>query len=779
MNPTPKECYKRVIVRNFPPISMVGCKKGLVMHCRRLTLAGLSMFGTVMGAQAHAQDAQIGAPDAQGGVAGEIIVTATRRSEPLQRVPIAVSVVSGDRLREGNLNNIRDLASEIPSLNFRTAASNKDQAIFVRGLGTVSTSPGVEPSVSTVLDGVVLARQGQATLDLLDIERVEVLRGPQSTLFGKNASAGVLNIVTRKPGDDMRAFIDAGAHEGQEVRVRGGVSGPLVAGRVALGVTAMAAQFDGNVRNVFDGKTVNGSEMVGVRSRLRLVVTDDVELLLTGDYSWSKATTPQGVVSRTFVTAFPTGAVTNFPSFAAALAPVVAARDNRSINSNYETEVRDENFGVSAELTARLGDHDLTSITAWRGWNNTQLQDQDRLPRAIPGVAQLHDVGRLDFNQWSQEVRLASPQGQMIDYVFGLFWHEGRNRENYFRETTVATATTRTVTTGVADYGVVNRNFALFGEAGIRLNARLRLFGGLRWVRDELSYDFARDSSSATPVTGIQTDFIASGRTVSRDLAGRFGVQANVTDTTLVYGTYTRGYKGPAFNPAFSMLPQDTIPLAPETSDAAEIGLKSRLFDTRLTVNVALFLQKLQDYQVPFFDTVNNSPVTRLVNAGKVSTRGIEADIVLRAADQLTITAAGAYTDARIDRFNCPVGTTAACVVDGFPLTFAPKWRLNGRIDWRPALTARLNAIVSTDINWRTDTQYSINQTPDTIEPGYAIWNANLGIATDNGLRITFMVRNIADRSYAPSLFRFGQGVVRFVPRDDRRFFGVNILKDF
>jgi iron complex outermembrane receptor protein len=204
----------------------------------------------------------------------EIIVTATRRSEPAQRIPIAVSVVGGERLREGNLNSVRDLANEIPALNFRMAASNKDHAIFVRGLSTVSTSPGVESSVSSVLDGVVLARQGQATLDLLDIERIEVLRGPQSTLFGKNASAGVLNIVSKKPGDEFRGFLDLTVAEGVEARVRGGVSSPIVADRLSAGITAMASHFGGNVRNVFDGEKVNGFDRYGVRNRWRFTPSE-------------------------------------------------------------------------------------------------------------------------------------------------------------------------------------------------------------------------------------------------------------------------------------------------------------------------------------------------------------------------------------------------------------------------------------------------------------------------------------------------------------------------
>lgn len=733
-------------------------------------------LATVLATPAFAQDAPAEGDNAE---AGEIIVTATRRSESLQKVPVAVSVVDGDQMRAQGLSGLKDIAGQVPTLNFRTAASNKDQAVFVRGLGTVSTSPGVEPSVSTVLDGVVLARQGQATLDLLDIERVEVLRGPQGTLFGKNASAGVLNIVSKKPGDDFRAFVDVSAFEDGEGRARVGIAGPITPGKLAIGVNMMATTYRGNVRNVFDGERVNGYDKIGTRARLRFTPSETVELLLTADYVWSKDKTPQGVPSRTFLTAFPTNVVTNFPNFATAFLPVVAGAENRTINSNYPTNVIDENFGIAAELNVSLGDYDLTSISAWRGWNNTQRQDQDRLPGAIVGIAQLHDVGQLDFNQISQELRLASPKGGLIDYVVGAFYFRGRNNENYRRETTVRTATASTITNGVADYGVVNKNFAVFGEANIHFSDTIRALAGLRWVRDELSYDFTRVSSSPTPVTGIQTSFTASGSTVSKDIAGRAGVQIDVAPRAMLYGTYSRGYKGPAFNPAFSMLPQDTLALKPETSDAFEIGLKSKLFDGALTFNLAGFVQKLQNYQVPFFDTFNNSPITRLINAGKVSTRGVEVDMSARLGDHLTLSGAVAYTGARIDEFTCPAGTNASCQINGLTLPYAPKWRINSRAEYRTPIATGVDIVLGTDINWRTATQYSINQTPDTIQSGYAIWNANIGVATDDGLKVMLLARNLTDKSYSPFLTRFGQGVVRFVPRDDQRYFGISLLKDF
>ena len=750
------------------------------IRCAWVQGAALAAF---MATPAFAQDpaqpaAAEAAPDAVD-ASGDIIVTATRRSESIQKVPIAISVVDGDLMRHQGLANLKDIAGQVPTLNFRTAASNKDQAVFVRGLGTVSTSPGVEPSVSTVLDGVVLARQGQATLDLLDIERVEVLRGPQGTLFGKNASAGVLNIVSKKPGDDFRAFIDVSAFEDGEGRARVGLAGPIVPGRVAIGVNMMATTYRGNVRNLFNGERVNGSDKIGMRARLRFTPSDTVELLLTADYVWSKDTTPQGVPSRTYLTAFPTGAITNFPNFATAFLPGVASEDGRIINSNYNTHVVDENFGVAGELNVELGDFTLTSISAWRGWNNKQLQDQDRLPAAVVGIPQLHDVGRLDFDQVSQEIRLTSPKGEFIDYVLGAFYFRGRNSENYARQTTVRTATATTITNGVADYGVINKNLSVFGEANIHFSDRFRALAGLRWIRDELSYDFNRVSSSPTPVTGIQTSFAASGQTVSKDFAGRAGLQFDLAPRAMIYGTYSRGYKGPAYNPAFSMLPQDTLALKPETSDAYELGLKSKLFGGAVTFNLAGFLQKLENYQVPFFDTFNNSPITRLINAGRVSTRGVEADLSAAIGDHLMLSGAVAYTDAKIDRFICPAGTNASCQINGYTLPYAPKWRINGRAEYRAPVSGGVDLVVGTDVNWRTDTQYSINQTPDTIQPGYAIWNANIGIATDDGLRVMLLARNLTDKSYSTFLTRFGQGVARFVPRDDQRYFGISINKDF
>ena len=319
----------------------------------------------------------------------QIIVSATRRDEDVQRVPVAVSILSGADLERANRTNVNSIASQVPTVNFRTQSSNKDTSLFIRGVGTISTSPGVESSVSTVIDGVVYGARGQATLDLLDIERVEILRGPQGTLFGKNASAGVISIVTRAPSSQPGGFFDLSYFGGgDEIRVRSGVAGQL-SKSVSASFSGLYATYDGNVKNVRNGENVNGYRHTGGRAKFQIEPSDDLRITLSADYVHSNDDV-QMVITGTTLTAYPTGAVTHNPGFAAALGPVVPRPDNRSINSDMHTHVEDDNWGVAAQVDWQIGDYTLTSITAFRNWNNVQFQDGDRLGQIYQEFARSH-----------------------------------------------------------------------------------------------------------------------------------------------------------------------------------------------------------------------------------------------------------------------------------------------------------------------------------------------------------------------------------------------------
>ncbi|WP_137970997.1 TonB-dependent receptor [Pseudomonas sp. F(2018)] len=725
---------------------------------RRTPLASAVLLA-VLGQPAFAAEAPA---TEQTATLGTVTVTATRREASLQEVPVAVSVIDGEQLERGNRNNVAAIVQEVPTLNYRAGASNKDTSLFIRGVGTISTSPGVEPTVATVVDGVVFGRPGQSTLDLLDLQRIEVLRGPQGTLFGKNASAGVLNVISKDAPEETSGYVDYSHFGGgNENRLRFGLGGRLT-DSLKGSLSTLWGDYDGNVENVYNGHDVNGYERKGVRGKLEFEPNEDFKFTLIGDYMDGEDTLPSGVVTSANA------------AFATQLRPVTPSKHNRDINSDYKTHVEDTNTGLSGQADWKLGDFTLTSITAWRGWDNTQYQDGDR--RALLPLTASHDKGEVDYDQYSQEFRLTSPKGEFNEYVLGAYYFHGKSDEIYQRWSTNAGVLNQ----GRADYSVTNDSVALFGENTFNFTDDFRALLGLRWTHDDLEYDHRRVSTSATAVTGIQPSTSSEGSVDEDGFSGRTGLQYDFTDNLTGYLTYSRGYKGPAYNTFFNMQPRDTEALKPETSDSYELGLKSTAWDNRLTANLAVFHTDYDDYQANFFDTVANQVVTRLINAGSVKTQGIELDASLQATRQLKLSASLAYTKARVDHFNCPPGAAATCDIDGGRLPFTPDWKSYVRADYSIPLDNGLDVELSTDYSWQDEVQFSLDQNPDTVQGAYGIWNASIALADYNdGWRVALLGKNLADKSYAQSLASGGTYIYRAVPRDDQRYFGVQLRKDF
>ncbi|WP_432381226.1 TonB-dependent receptor [Duganella sp. P38] len=699
-----------------------------------------------------------------------VTVNATRRNASLQSVPVAVSVLDGDALNNANRTSIDTIVQEVPSVTFRQQGGNKDSTIFVRGIGTISTSPGVEPTVSTVVDGVVYARPGQATLDLLDIEHIEILRGPQGTLFGKNASSGVLNVIGRKSTQESTGFVDASWYEGNEKRVRAGVSGAINPGVVAASVTALYADYDGNVKNVHAGGDLNGYDRKGVRGRVDITPNKDLDIALIADYLRSNS-------SPTF-TAYKSTAA----AFNAGIAPVVAGTENRQVNADIPSDIRDKNKGLSAQVDYRFNGYTLTSITAVRDWDNTQYTstsaignaaEASRITAAFPAT---RDIGTVEFSQASQELRLASPKGDFADYVVGAYYLHGKDRETYQRIVNNGTA----VNSGRADYGVKSDSYSLFGESTLNFSPVWRAIAGARWTKDELSYDHARTSTQAVAFAGVQPAVRNSGSTNEDGYSGRVGLQYDISRDVNTYATYSRGYKGPAYNVFFNMLSRDTLALKPETSDSFELGLKASAFDRKLTANLAVFSTKYDNYQANFYDTVAGAVVTRLINAGDVSTKGVELDINARPTRALTLTASLAYTDATIDSFNCPPAAAASCNLNGKPLPFSPKWKSFTRANYALPLENGLIVDLSADYSWQAKTQYDLFQSPDAIQGAYGVVNAGIALSSPvGGWRVALVGKNLANKSYATNLVTSTGYVTRAVPRDDERYFGITARKEF
>jgi len=685
----------------------------MTMMTKPQLLAGVAI-ATLFAAPAFAQTATPPAPATQTADApapdsapGDIVVTAQKRSERLQDVPVAVSVVSGEALSTQGRANLEGAVNLIPSFNFLKSGTTLNQSLFLRGVGTATFSIAGEPSISTVVDGVVYSRSGEAFSELVDVDRIEVLRGPQGTLFGKNASAGVINIVSRQPTREFGGFVEASYFTDRDYRVRGAVNVPF-GDNVRTRVSGFYSDYDGNIRNTaFVGNPrVNGLRHYGGRLQVTADLSPTVRLLLSGDYHRNKDDCCAEVIG----TGPLTGAGVAQTRVSALALPTPAGDETRTIAQNLITRTDETGYGFSAQLDAELGSNTVTSITAYRNYANSETRDGDFLPAAYVGLNQLHDFGPQVGDTFTQELRLTSPGKRFFDYVVGGFFSHAYSERSFRRDDVVcnlpagapaptllvpcgnAIAPASSFPTGTARFGSIFKNVAVFGQGTLNVADRFRVIAGLRYTVDQLDVFHSRNTTLSGP--GIQPSFPTTptgtgqpatqftGRATNDNLSGKAGVQFEFSRDVMAYATYARGYKGPAFNVFFNLTASGTNVIAPETSDAYEIGLKNTLFGGRLVLNLAGYYAKYRNFQANNPDIVAGVVVTRFTNAGDVSTRGGEVDLLFRPARDFTISGGFAYTDAKVDAFRVPA-PGAAVVPPGTPLAFAPKFKGSLSADYR------------------------------------------------------------------------------------------------
>lgn len=398
------------------------------LHTSITKALALSAYLTI-GLTANAQESQ--GDESEG--FEKITVTAQKRVENLNEVPVAVSVLREDQINSAFSANIEGLQALVPSVSFRKGNTTRNSAITIRGVGTISFSVAAEPSVSTVVDGVVLGRSGQAFVDLYDLERIEVLRGPQGTLFGKNASAGVVNITTKRPSDEFEGSFEATLFQDNEYRLKTSVSGPLN-DNVSGSLTVLKSQFDGYINNVYNNQTVSGYDKEGVRAMLDIEAAGDTDIL----FIFENVNSNDSCCADLELT--PSG---RHNSEASPNSTGIGDLDleQRQIDHDFETRTLDETTAFSIQVDKELGDHQFTSITAYRSWNNTEFREGDFTstagdsPFPVFGVPfQLHDVGPQEWDQVSQELRIASPTGGALDYQAGFFWWNQKSERNFTRD---------------------------------------------------------------------------------------------------------------------------------------------------------------------------------------------------------------------------------------------------------------------------------------------------------------------------------------------------------
>lgn len=725
------------------------------------------------------------------GALEEIIVTAQKRTENIQDVPAAVTVLTGRQIENSGALNVEGLLALVPTLNFRESVSTIDSSIFLRGVGTINFSIAAEPSVAFVLDGVVQARAGEAFGDLYDIERIEVLRGPQGTLFGKNASAGAVNVVSRKPGNEFDGYVDLSAFEDNEYRARASVDIPL-SDKVRSRFTATYGTFDGFIRNVTYGRDVNGYERWGVRGIVAADVSEKLTLTFIGDYREANDDCCAEVIGTV-----PAGTAAGTQAGITIDGDQVRAVRNNLVNKTIETS-----WGGSLQADYDLGAGTLTSITAYRDWKNDGIRDGDYADTAYVGIPQLHDYGPQPSTTFTQELRYASPSGERIEYVVGGYYYKAKAERTFQRDDIVCSTSTLPPVDGLtpcapgssvltfpssrATFGSTIENIAAFGQATFNVTDALRLIAGGRYTRDDVSAFHDRiPSPIAGP--GVRTD--GSGYRMQTDesnFSPRAGAQYDFSDDFMGYVTYSRGYKGPAFNVFFNQNPQQLNAIEAETADSYEAGLKSTLLDQRLLLNTAVFYAQYDNFQANNFDLLNGVVITRLTNAGKISTRGAELDLIARPSDSFTLTGGIAYADAQIDEFNLPPGSPSTDTRKGERLPLAPEWKASLSANWRIPLPLPFDLELGATGAYTDEQVSDLNnnpvQRPALTIPSYTVVDANIALVDDDDrYRISLMINNAFDESYASLITPGGPGgSYRYlIPRDADRYFGVSVRVNF
>jgi len=745
---------------------------------------GARLFGSAcvatlaLAAPAHAQSDGAEPSEIQ-----EIVVTAQKRAERLQDVPLAVTAVSGDALANRQINDTSSLVSAVPSLTFQQGAHPANTSFRIRGVGTALFGLGTESSVSVVLDGVVLARQAQGFTDLADIERVEVLRGPQGTLFGKNASAGVVSVVTARPTKDFAGRAEATVAEHDEYRIKGTVSGPL-SDTLRARVSGYYSDVKGTTYNVTTGRWVNGAESWGLRGKLEWDATDSLNLLLAADYRDTDAL----CCASTLISAVN-------PVIAQLTAPVVASRTNRQLTEDTETRSQSDQATISLEANWDLGSAVVTSISAYQRYRLDVNQPIDRIdsnPVPFVGAGAVYsdwayNRGIVRLANLSQELRIASAGEGPLTYVAGLFYNHGHVTRPFERRRARCNAGVVGQPCAVAPIYqsqgslaiLETDSYAAFGQAEYQLTEKLKAIGGLRLQYEKghnQGYQFGILVAGDQLLTGAPP--ISQGEISSSDtsVTGKAGLQYEFGRNAQAYATYTRGYKGEGYNMEAGTDFRTQSVLKPEHVDAYEVGFKGRTPDGVISLNAALFWADYTNLQV---QANRSDPVTGVVafiatNAGSSRTKGFEIEGTVRPSSWFSMDAGITYSDSTIDidGLNCPLQFQAAApVVTGAPPAnvcyrtaagVTPRQNLRGgRLPASPKLRVSLAPRVEFDVaddlvafgqvgvSYQSSQGFAVEQDPLLKQPAYTLVDLSLGVRqADGGYSVTVFVKNLFDKNY-------------------------------
>ncbi len=755
---------------------------------------------------------------------GEILVTAQLRSQRLSDVPLAIQAQTGETLAELGVIDSRSLERIAPQLSFSNGYNTSNTSFSMRGVISLVASASVQPSVGVLLDEMPAARQGEVVLDLADIDRVEILSGPQGTLFGKNATAGVVRIISNRPVFGLEGNAEISATTDEQYTLKGMINLPL-SDSIALRVNGFVDDMQPIVENIHpQGPDGFDNEAFGIQGKLLFKVSDSTDFMLTANYrEFDGGNAPAMVI---IPISGPVGDLQR-----AVLGDAVGYGKD-IINHNTRLINEGESFSIIAQIDSDLSDNlNFQSITGYRYFTHNAGPDTDTGPIGVSrtlglapnplgypiGAVEVERPQVLTYKYWSQEFRL-NYSGNGIDIVGGVFY------QNY--DETYDAAPSNFILGGayvgqdpasfwftsfhtIAE--ISNDTGAIFADATVEVTPTITLFGGLRYTIERLRIDrYTRDNFFAPVGTGpgfFDPDnygTVAEGfgltpvamlnlppvKETYHNLSGRAGIQWQPQDNLNYYASFNRGYKGPATTFGSSVSNSNDLIFEPEIATAFELGGKQRFLNGMLSLDFSIYTQEIENIQITAVPPGTVAPA--LINAGSIETTGFEISATARPSSDLTFNLGFVYNDAKYSGdFSSPCldANTPNCRadgtinLDGTRAVGVPEYKVTASAFLDTPITPSLDLNLGMDGSYRSSIQYQLQHDPRTAGEGYAIVNASIGVeSSDDRWEITAFVRNLTNKfNYA--YFFTADGFIGqqfgYVPRDYKRYGGVRARFSF
>ncbi|MFN8094722.1 MAG: TonB-dependent receptor [Vicinamibacteria bacterium] len=711
-----------------------------------------------------------------------VVVTARRTEEAVQEVPIPVSVVSGQLVADTGSFNVNRLKELVPSVQFYSS-NPRNSAVTIRGLGAPFglTNDGLDAGVGLYVDGVFYARPAAATLDFIDVDRIEVLRGPQGTLFGKNTTAGAINVTTRRPSFTPATEADLSYGDYGFLQAKSSVTGPLggsFAGRLSFSGT----QRDGFVYNTKTQDDVNDLNNVGVRGQLLFAPSKKLAVIVAADATRQRAEGYTQVVAGVAPTLRP--ANRQYPQIAKDLGYTPPSFDAFDRLTDVDSPIRSyqDLGGVSLNVDWEIGPGQLTATTAWRYWNWDPSNDRDFIGLPVTTISAAPSKQR----QWTQEIRYAGDVAHRVKFVLGAFaFKQSIDSDPSFKQEQGSAAarfllapTAAAATPGLLDgYGFDqylkfdNTSAALFGQVEWAITDRLRILPGIRLNYDKKTVDFDQQVYGGLQTTNaallaLKLSVLApqayKADTEDSRVSGQISASFELAKPARVYATYATNFKSVGLN--LNGVPTDAAgrpalsaaTVRPERVRHLELGFKTEPF-RGATFNVTAFDTEIRDFQAQVVNAGVGVLRGYLANAEKARVRGVELDSSVRAGRGFTAYATGAFSDGKYVSFKDappPLEDTGGPQVKDISGSLLPgisRWAGSVGLEYARSgslLSRKGEFFVAADASGRSSFSSSPSASKYLVVDGYALVNARVGFRWSEGWALYVWARNLLDKDY-------------------------------